>query len=266
MRWDDVLALWTRGECISIRGQPEVAGLGRVWQAESDEHPIRRHSPNAGNTVPLMIAAVEATKVFGSTVAVDSLTLNIPTGATALLGRNGAGKTTFINMVSNVVLPTAGSVSVDGHPAGSAEATEAIARQLDFATSAGHMTPPRLVRMLHMSDTEAVSMRHNLDRFDVPDRPLGKLSKGNQLKLALALVFAMERPVLLLDEPTAGLDFFGVEILSNLIADRTARGMTTLIATHQPTFTPDLFNRALVIDAGPPPLRRRPRRAPRPLP
>lgn len=190
------------------------------------------------------------TKVFGSEPALDGIDLSVLPGSTALLGRNGAGKTTLINLVSNAVLPTAGNITVNGHPAGSQEASQAIARQLDFAASAGHMTPVSLSRMLHLSGEEVASMRGLLDTFEVPSKPLGKLSKGNQLKLALALVFARERPILLLDEPTAGLDFFGVENLSELIAARASKGLTTLIATHQPTFTPDLFDRALVIERG----------------
>jgi ABC-2 type transport system ATP-binding protein len=200
--------------------------------------------------LPPVITAVDATKRFGSTTALDSIHLTVPTGATALLGRNGAGKTTFINLVSAVVVPTAGSITVGGHPAGSVEATGMIARQLDFATAAGHMTQAGLSRMLHLTDAERERMAEILDLFEVPPKPVGKLSKGNQLKLALGLVFARDRPVLLLDEPTAGLDFFGVEILSRLISERTERSLTTLIATHQPTFTPDLFNRALVIEHG----------------
>lgn len=197
-----------------------------------------------------MIEAIGATKHFGSTVALDSIDLTVPSGATALLGRNGAGKTTFINLASAVVIPTAGSVSIGGHPAGSPGAAGLIARQLDFATAAGHMTPASLARMLHLTESERADMQEKLEVFEVPPKPLGKLSKGNQLKVSLALVFSRDRPVLLLDEPTAGLDFFGVEILSRLIAERSGRGLTTLIATHQPTFTPDLFNRALVIEQG----------------
>jgi ABC-type multidrug transport system ATPase subunit len=76
------------------------------------------------------------------------------------------------------------------------------------------------------------------------------LSHGNQLKLALSVAFARSRPVLLLDEPTNGLDVFGIEVLNDLIAERREGGLVTVVATHQPTLTPDLFDQALVIDLG----------------
>ncbi|HEX6946766.1 MAG TPA: ABC transporter ATP-binding protein [Acidimicrobiia bacterium] len=189
-------------------------------------------------------------KQFGKVVALDHVTVGFGTGATALLGRNGAGKTTLINLVAGVVFPTSGTVSIGGHRVGTQAAADLIARQMELPTTAGFLTPKRLRRIFRLSDVETDRLHGLLEEFAVPDRAHGKLSTGNQLKFALALAFARNRPILLLDEPTAGLDIFGVEILTRLIAERTRSGQATLVATHQPTLTPDLFDRAVVIDQG----------------
>lgn len=196
------------------------------------------------------VLASEAVKRFGRVTALDGVTVDFGAGATALLGRNGAGKTTLINLLTGVVLPTSGAFSIGGHPVGSPEAVDLVSRQMDLPTTAGFLTSKRLVRIFDLDDGEQESMHRLLADFAVPDRSLGKLSAGNQLKFSLALAFARKRPVLLLDEPTAGLDIFGVEILTRLIKERTQAGLATVVATHQPTLTPDLFQRAVVIDQG----------------
>lgn len=196
------------------------------------------------------IVARNITKRFGRVTALEGVSVSFGTGATALLGRNGAGKTTFINLVSGVVLPTEGEVVVAGHSAGSPDIVELIARQMELPSAAGFLTRGRLHRIFNLDGEEKTRLDALLEEFTVPDRTFAKMSTGNQLKFALALAFARARPILLLDEPTAGLDIFGVEILTRLIKERCDAGLTTLVATHQPTLTPEIFDRAVVIDQG----------------
>lgn len=196
------------------------------------------------------IVAERVTKRFGRVTALDGITVGFGTGATALLGRNGAGKTTLINLIAGVVLPTGGSAQVAGFPAGSPQAVSRMARQIELPGTAGFLTTTRLVRIFGLTGEEEARLRMLLSEFGVPDRAFGKLSTGNQLKFSLSLAFARDRAILLLDEPTAGLDIFGVEILTRMIKERCDRGLTTLVATHQPTLTPELFDRAVVIDQG----------------
>lgn len=211
------------------------------------------YSPLTGmssTTVPTEVVADRVTKRFGNVTALDDVSVRFGDGATALLGRNGAGKTTLINLMSGVVFPTNGGITIGGHPVGSGPAVDLVARQMELPTTAGFLTEKRLDRIFRLTDEESGRLHTLLTDFSVPRRALGKLSTGNQLKFALALAFARNRPILLLDEPTAGLDIFGVEILTRLIEERTRQGQATLVATHQPTLTPDLFDRAVVIDQG----------------
>lgn len=204
----------------------------------------------ANETYESMVSIDHVSKDFRGIPALTDLTVSIMAGATALLGRNGAGKSTLMNLVSGVVLPSAGAVSVSGHAAGSAAASRLVARQLEFPGTAGFLTAVRLASLLSMDSGEYEMLRVILERFEVPNRSMRRLSRGNQLKLALAVAFARSRPILLLDEPTSGLDIFGVQVLSELIEERRSRRLVTIVATHQPTLTPELFDRALVVDQG----------------
>lgn len=190
------------------------------------------------------------TKNFREVTALDSISLTFPSGTTALLGRNGAGKTTLINLIAGVVLPNTGSIRAAGHPVGTPEAVSLIARQIELPGNAGFLTSGRLRRIFGLDDEETERLHGLLEHLAVPHRPFGKMSTGNQVKFALSLAFARNRTILLLDEPTAGLDIFGVEILNRLISERRDAGQTTLVATHQPTLTPELFDRAVVIEGG----------------
>ena len=197
-----------------------------------------------------IITVEGVSKDFRGTTALDSVTLSFTSGTTALLGRNGAGKTTLINLIGDVVLPSEGLILAGGHPAGSPSAVELIARQMELPGTARFLTAGKLERLLGLTPEEKTSFTAIRRRFAIPERQMGKLSKGNQLKLALALAFARARPILLLDEPTSGLDFFGVEVLADLIGTRRDAGLATVVATHQPTLTPELFDHAVVIDEG----------------
>lgn len=189
-------------------------------------------------------------KRFGDVVALGDVNLNIESGTVALLGRNGAGKSTMLNLLTGVQRPTDGEVLVGGHVPGSEGAAALVSRQLEFPGTASFLNPKKIIRLLDMTPEEAERFIENLRLFEVPDRPMGKLSRGNQLKVALAVSFARDRPILLLDEPTSGLDVFGVEIVSELIGSRNRREFITITATHQPTLTPELFDRALVVENG----------------
>ncbi len=189
-------------------------------------------------------------KQYGQVSALQPTNLVFAGETVALLGRNGAGKTTLLDLVSGIAVPSQGSVMIGGHHAGSAEACEQLARQFEVADGAGFLDAARLARLLRFHDHERDVLAQLLRRFDVEGSKMGKMSRGNQLKLALAAAFARSRSVLLLDEPASGLDVFGVAVLAQLIAERRSKGQTTILATHQPSLVSELFDRVLVIELG----------------
>jgi len=189
-------------------------------------------------------------KQYGKVSALQPTTLAFASETVALLGRNGAGKTTLLDLVSGIAVPSQGTATIGRHNAGSAGASKQLARQFEVADGAGFLDAERLARLLRFRDDDRDVLAQLLRRFDVQGSRMGKMSRGNQLKLALAAAFARRRPVLLLDEPASGLDVFGVAVLAQLIAERRSKGQTTIVATHQPSLVPELFDRVVVIELG----------------
>lgn len=187
------------------------------------------------------ISTENLSKSFGALVAVSQLTLKIQPGAVyGFLGRNGAGKTTTMRMLLGLMRPTKGSVRVLGLDPGREADLMRILERVAFVPQRKQLypwaTPRELVRMNraffpHWSDETAARL---VRRLDIPmTTKFKKLSIGNQSKVALLLALAQEAEILVLDEPTAGLDPVMVdEILRTLVEDHISQGRTIFISSH----------------------------------
>ena len=180
-------------------------------------------------------------KSFGAQAAVSELNLKIQPGAVyGFLGRNGAGKTTTMRMLLGLVRPTKGKARVLGlDPACEADLMK-ILELVAFVPQRKQLypwaTPAELIRMnraffSRWSDEAAARLAQ---RLEIPMKTIfKKLSIGNQSKVALLLALAQEAEVLILDEPTAGLDPVMVdEILRTLVEDPISQGRTIFISSH----------------------------------
>ena len=181
-------------------------------------------------------------KNFGAQAAVKELNLRVPTGAVyGFLGRNGAGKSTTMRMLFGLQRATAGSARVLGlNPAEEKELLQILER-VAFVPQRkqlyGWATPAELVRMnkgffSKWSDRAAENLAR---RFEIPmNMKFKKLSMGNQTKVSLLLAIAQDAEVLVLDEPTVGLDPTMVdELLRTLIDEHVGRGRTIFLSSHQ---------------------------------
>jgi ABC-2 type transport system ATP-binding protein len=188
------------------------------------------------------VVAEGLTRRFGARVAVDRLDLSIARGETfALLGANGAGKTTFIRLVTGYLLPSAGTVRVDGlSPARDADALRA---RIGFVAETSRLYPDlRVEGFLRFvggarglaGAALAAAVERTLAHFQlasVAHRVVGNLSKGYQQRVSLAQAFLHDPPLLIVDEPTSGLDpLQQAEVQSLLAALRGQR--TILLCTH----------------------------------
>jgi ABC-2 type transport system ATP-binding protein len=181
-------------------------------------------------------------KSFGAQAAVRELNLKIQPGAVyGFLGRNGAGKTTTMRMLLGLVRPTKGSARVLGLDPSNEPDLLRILERVGFVPQRkqlyGWATPAELVRMNkayfpRWSDEAAARLAQ---RLEIPMKTaFKKLSIGNQSKVALLLALAQGAEVLVLDEPTAGLDPVMVdEILRTLIEDHVSQGRTIFVSSHQ---------------------------------
>jgi ABC-2 type transport system ATP-binding protein len=208
-------------------------------------------------------AAIEAcglTRRFGPHVALDAVDLRIPARETfGLLGANGAGKTTFIRLVTGFLLPSAGSVRVDGvSPATDPGAVQA---RLGFVMETSRLYPELRVRAFLRFCGAArrlagarldEAIERALERFQlgsVAERLIGNLSKGFQQRVSLAQAFLHDPPLVIVDEPTGGLDPVQRREVQDML--RGLRGeRTVLLCTHDLVEAGLLATRVGVLCAG----------------
>jgi ABC-2 type transport system ATP-binding protein len=177
-------------------------------------------------------------KHYGEIRAVDGLDLRVPRGAVyGFLGRNGAGKTTTIRMLAGLVRPSGGEMSVlNLDPrTDSVQILERAGFVID-KTLLPTMTGDDLVRFnrgFFPRWSDALAKRY-AEVLEVPmDRKFRKLSTGNQTKLCLLLALAQGAELLLLDEPTAGLDpVVTDQLLRVLVEDFASEGRTLFLSSH----------------------------------
>jgi ABC-2 type transport system ATP-binding protein len=178
---------------------------------------------------------------FGEVEAVAGVDLTAYAGhATALLGRNGAGKSTTMRVLAGVVPPTAGSVHVAGFDVRT-QALE-VKRAVGYCPDVGGLVPRatpwehlQLSARLRRLDSWEDRGRDLLERFelgDVAHRVTSGFSHGMGRRLSVCLAAMHEPEVLLLDEPFDGVDPIGVDATFDVINDARARGACVLVSTH----------------------------------
>jgi len=190
----------------------------------------------------MAIVTEELSKSYGKVEAVRSLNLRVPRGAVyGFLGRNGAGKTTTMRMLMGLARPTQGFARLLGmNPENEAERVRLLERAAFLPQKKQlypWMTPAELVRFSRSffpqwSDEVA---NRTARAMEIPmGRMFRKLSHGNQTKVALLLALAQGADVLVLDEPTAGLDPVMVdEVLRMLVDEHVSEGRTIFFSSHQ---------------------------------
>jgi ABC-2 type transport system ATP-binding protein len=205
--------------------------------------------------------AIEAralSKRYGSLVAVDRLELAVhPHRITGFLGRNGAGKSTTIKLLLGMIRPTSGSGRVLGHciddPQSSLEIRRRIAYVGEDKGLYGYMTVGELIRFTRSfyADWDSQHETRLLAHYELPiGRKIKALSKGMRTKLALLLALARRPAVLILDEPTEGLDPVAIEQLLRELAGRTADGTTIFFSSHQLDEVERIADDIVMIDRG----------------
>jgi ABC-2 type transport system ATP-binding protein len=209
------------------------------------------------------VVCESVTKKYRGVTALDGLSLSFGRGVTGLLGPNGAGKTTLLRLLSTAVDPTSGRVLVDGHDAhGSLSQRTTVRRRLGYLPQ--EVSFPRGMTVFGFVDYIAVlkewedsTRRHAeahrvLELVGLADRATMKLralSGGQRRRAALAQAFLGEPAVLILDEPTTGLDPEQRAPMRSVLSG-LGQQATVLLATHQTEDVAALCDRVVVIAAG----------------
>jgi ABC-2 type transport system ATP-binding protein len=176
------------------------------------------------------------TKRFGDLTAVDGLDLEVRRGqAYGFLGPNGAGKTTTIRMLLGSLTASAGSSTLlggSGTDPGIRQRIGVLKADLHF--NGKHTSQDEIdfaSKLRGGFDPEEVAAL--VERFGLqPERPIGQLSTGNKRKVAIVLAFAHRPDLLILDEPTGGLDPLLRHEFQELVAERQAEGATVFLSSH----------------------------------
>ncbi len=214
---------------------------------------------NQSPAIPPAVDVADLHVRFGEVEAVAGVSLTAYAGeSTALLGRNGAGKSTTMRVLAGVVPPTAGRVLVAGHDA--ARDALAVKRAVGYCPDVGGLVPRATpwehlqlaARLRRMPDWEPRA-RDLLERFelgDVAHRVTAGFSHGMGRRLSVILAAFHEPEVLLLDEPFDGVDPIGVEATFEVVADARARGASVLLSTHLRELAIEVCTSALVLRGG----------------
>ncbi len=208
-----------------------------------------------------MIELKDLTKKFGEQTAVDHVNLTIETGEFfGLLGPNGAGKTTTISMLSTVLLPTAGEILLDGKPL--TRRASAEKRKISVITQEFSMRQDMTVqevmeyqgRLYYMKKAEIREKTEQLltftDLIDHRRKTVRYLSGGMKRKLMVCRGLMTDPDVLLLDEPTAGMDAIARRQMWALLRRINNRKMTIILTTHYMEEAEALCDRVALINRG----------------
>ena len=193
----------------------------------------------------------DVTKVYGKSYGLRDLTLEVPTGQViGLLGVNGSGKTTLLKLLAGLLLPTRGQVSVLAEPPRRVRSklvflgeTDAIYRWMG-PTDAGYLMsglypdfcPQRYLALL--------------DSLQVPTRRAGAMSKGERVRLRLAMALAREAALYILDEPLGGIDLAARERILQSIVGQWRADASIILSTHAIAEAEGLFDWVVLLKQG----------------
>jgi len=209
---------------------------------------------------PAMIEAVNLSKYYGEFAATENVSFTVRQGeVVAFLGPNGAGKSTTMKLLTGYLAPSTGSARIAGHDMNSDRL--AGAKRLGYLPENGPLYPDMSPRELlnFFADARGLSGKYKDTRIDaviqlcdlgsVIGKPIGKLSKGYRQRVGMAQVLLHEPDVLIMDEPTAGLDPNQIREVRETIR-KLGEQKTILLSTHILQEVEAMAGRVLFINEG----------------
>ena len=204
----------------------------------------------------IAIELVGLSKRYGDVTALDNVSLTVREGEIfGFLGPNGAGKSTTIDILLDFVRPSAGTATVLGDDA----QTDSLAvRQAVGVLPDGYHLYDRLTARQHLefaiaskeSDDDPIELLERVGIADAADRKAGGYSKGMRQRLALAIALAGDPDLLVLDEPSTGLDPNGAREMRELIREENDRGTTVFFSSHIMEQVEAVCDRVAIINHG----------------
>jgi ABC-2 type transport system ATP-binding protein len=204
----------------------------------------------------IALEATALTKTYGSVRALDDFSLSIPAGGVfGVLGPNGAGKSTLFRIALGLVRPTSGSARLFGAPAGDIIALRKVGAMIETPRYPPYLSARDALTMLALeSGAKNADIGGWLERVGLSgaaDRPTNGFSVGMKQRLGLAAAFFTKPELVILDEPTSGMDPAGIQEIRALIVDLAKReGVTVILASHQLDEVKRVCDRVAILSKG----------------
>jgi len=203
-----------------------------------------------------MVAIKELYKKFGKNEVLKGIDLHISGGGIiSILGPNGSGKTTLIKCILGMVLQDSGEISINGNPL---KNNFKYRNEIDYlpqiANFPGNLKVSELIAMIKdLRDSKATKDAELIELFKLQpflNKKLANLSGGTKQKVNLVLAFMFDSPLVILDEPTNGLDPISHLRLKNLINSEKQKGKTILITSHILSFVEEISDEIVFLLEG----------------
>ncbi len=201
-----------------------------------------------------MIEVKELHKRYGPVEVLKGVDIRFAKGEiTAILGPNGSGKTTLMKSILGMVIPQSGEVRIDNEAVlGHWEYRDKISYVPQIANFPGNLMVLELIQMIRDIRPGAQNHKDLIDMFKLQpflNKRLAALSGGTRQKVNLVLALMFDAPIIILDEPMAGLDPVALILLKKLIAGEKAKGKTILLTTHIITLVEEIADKvAFLLD------------------
>ncbi len=207
-----------------------------------------------GGPGPAAVTFENVSKHYGQVKAVNELSLEIPQGRTiAFLGPNGAGKSTSIDMLLGLRRPTSGTVHVFGKSPRDAITAGHVGAMLQSGGLLSDVSVGELITLMTKLHPRPLPVDEVLKRAniaDIADRKANKLSGGQTQRVRFAIAIAGDSDLIVLDEPTTGMDVENRQIFWETMKVEAQRGKTILFATHYLDEADQIADQVIVINKG----------------
>ncbi|MCK5402282.1 MAG: ABC transporter ATP-binding protein [Flavobacteriaceae bacterium] len=194
-------------------------------------------------------------KKFNKNIVLSGIDLNINEGGIfAILGPNGSGKTTLIKSILGMVIPNKGTLTVLGK---NIKHNSTYRNKIDYlpqiANFPSNLKVKELIKMIKDLRGNTLEDEHLINLFKLEpflNKKLGNLSGGTKQKVNIVLTFMFDSPLIILDEPTTGLDPISLIRLKELIQSEKAKGKTFIITSHIMSFVEEVSDEIVFILEG----------------